>query len=124
MASKRGGGVGVLQTHYGHNGDRVFSLHPDTIQGQYRSQQLLTVVSMDSGERSSAFWMAEAARAKECAETMKNPLAKKGMENIAGSYEAFARRAERLTRPGLAADDGRPQPMDAVVSGSHPRPGG
>src|ERR1700729_3388501 len=100
MASKRGGGAGVLQTHYGHN-DRVFSLHADTIQGQYRSQQLPTVVSMDSGERSSAFWMAEAARARTCAETMKNPLAKKGMECIAGSYEAFARRAERLTRPGL-----------------------
>ena len=49
---------------------------------------------MGSGERSPAFWMAEAARAKATAETMKNPLAKRGMETIAASYEAFARRAE------------------------------
>jgi len=44
--------------------------------------------------------MAEAARAKATAETMKNPLAKKGMESIAANYEAFARRAELLTRSG------------------------
>jgi hypothetical protein len=53
---------------------------------------------MESGERSSAFWLAESARAQASAETMKNPLAKRGMEHIAASYEAFARQAERLTR--------------------------
>jgi hypothetical protein len=38
---------------------------------------------------------------------MKNPLAKRGMEHIAASYEAFARRAERLARQGLTARRGR-----------------
>ena len=54
---------------------------------------------MDSGER-SFFWMAEAARATETAVKMKNPLAKRGMEHIAASYKAFARRAEGLIRHG------------------------
>jgi hypothetical protein len=44
--------------------------------------------------------MAEAARATETAVKMKNPLAKRGMEHIAASYKAFARRAEGLIRPG------------------------
>lgn len=56
---------------------------------------------MESGERTSAFWMAEAARASAMAEPMKNPLAKRGMEQIARCYEDFARRAEKLTRQSL-----------------------
>ena len=32
---------------------------------------------------------------------MKNPLAKRGMEQIARCYEDFARRAEKLTRQSL-----------------------
>ena len=51
---------------------------------------------MELGERTSAFWMAEAARASARAEPMKNPLAKRGMEQIARCYEDFARRAEKL----------------------------
>ena len=58
---------------------------------------------MESNERSPEFWMAEAARTHASAETMKNPLAKKSMEHIAACYEGFARRAEQLTRTGLAA---------------------
>jgi hypothetical protein len=58
---------------------------------------------MELGERGSAFWMAESARAQTFAETMKNPLAKKGMESIAACYEGFARRAKKLTREGVAA---------------------
>jgi hypothetical protein len=61
------------------------------------------VVSMGSEERDPAFWMMEAARAQASAETMKNPLAKKGMQRIAGCYQGFARRAEKLTRQRLAA---------------------
>ena len=53
---------------------------------------------MEWGERSSEFWTAEAARARENATKMKNPFAKRGMEHIAASYEALARRAERLIR--------------------------
>jgi hypothetical protein len=60
---------------------------------------------MDSGERSSDFWMAEAARATESAVKMKNPLARRGMEHIAASYKAFARRAEGLIRHGTGATD-------------------
>ena len=56
---------------------------------------------MELGERTSAFWMAEAARASAMAEPMKNPLAKRGMEQIARCYEDFARRAEKLTRQSL-----------------------
>ena len=58
---------------------------------------------MDSGERSLDFWMAEAARATETAVKMKNPLAKRGMEHIAASYKAFARRAEGLIRQAPGA---------------------
>lgn len=58
---------------------------------------------MELGERGSAFWMAEAARAQTFAKTMKNPLAKKGMESIAACYEGFARKAKELTREGGAA---------------------
>jgi hypothetical protein len=58
---------------------------------------------MESRERTSAFWMAEAARAHAMAVTMKNPLAKTGMERIAECYEGFARRAEMLTRQSLSA---------------------
>jgi hypothetical protein len=54
--------------------------------------------AMELAERSPAFWKAEAARAQASAETMKNPLAKKGMEHIAECYEGFARRAEKLPR--------------------------
>jgi hypothetical protein len=39
--------------------------------------------AVESQERSPEFWMAEAARTHASAETMKNPLAKKGMEHIA-----------------------------------------
>jgi hypothetical protein len=49
---------------------------------------------MESKERSPAFWMAEAAGTHANAETMKNPLAKMGMERIAECYQGFARRAE------------------------------
>jgi hypothetical protein len=58
---------------------------------------------MQLEERDPGFWMAEAARTQACAKTMKNPLAKKGMESIAACYEDFARRAKELTRPGVAA---------------------
>jgi hypothetical protein len=63
------------------------------------------VVSMDSVERSSECWMAEAVRAKEIAVKMKSPLAKMGMERIAECYEGFARRAKGLAlsaRPSLS----------------------
>ena len=60
------------------------------------------VASMELEERTSAFWMAEAARANAMAEPMKNPLAKRGMEHIAKCYEGFARRAESLARQGRA----------------------
>jgi hypothetical protein len=55
-------------------------------------------------ERDSAFWMAEAARTQTFAKTMKNPLAKKGMESIAACYEGFARRARVLARSEGAAE--------------------
>jgi hypothetical protein len=58
---------------------------------------------MESRERTLAFCMAEAARAHAMAVTMKNPLAKTGMERIAECYEGFARRAEMLTRQSLSA---------------------
>ena len=58
---------------------------------------------MDSGERSAAFWMVESGRAKDIAAKMKNPMAQRGMENIAASYEAFARRVDRLSRQGPVA---------------------
>jgi hypothetical protein len=67
----------------------------------------LMVASMESGERTSAFWMAEATRAKAMAEPMKNPLAKRGMERIAECYEGFARRAESLTGQSLTAGASR-----------------
>ena len=58
---------------------------------------------MESDEPNSAFWMAKAAKAHESAGSMKNPMAKRGMEHIASNYEAFARRAaKRLTRPSLS----------------------
>ena len=76
--------------------------------------------AMESKERSPAFWMAEAARTHASAETMKNPLAKRGMEHIAECYEGLARRAEKQPRQGRAV----PQPMDTVVSGSRVRPKG
>ena len=41
-----------------------------------------------------------------CAETMKNPLAKRGMEHIAACYEGFAKRAEKQPRQSLAAQRG------------------
>ena len=75
---------------------------------------------MESNERSPEFWMAEAARTHASAETMKNPLAKKGMEHIAECYEGFARRAEKRPRQGRAAQRGS-HLMDTVVSGSHVR---
>jgi hypothetical protein len=57
---------------------------------------------MESSEQNSAFWMAKAAKAQESAGKMKNPMAKRGMEQIASNYEAFARRAAKgLTRPSL-----------------------
>jgi hypothetical protein len=77
--------------------------------------------AMESEERSSEFWKAEATRAHTTAGQMKNPLAKKGMEHIAACYEGFARRAENLPRQGLAAQRGLPV-MDTEVSGSQRRP--
>jgi hypothetical protein len=59
--------------------------------------------AMESKERSPAFWMAEAARTHANADTMKNPLAKMGMERIAECCEGFARRAEMMTRRSLSA---------------------
>ena len=47
--------------------------------------------------------MAETDSTQTFAETMKNPLAKKGMESIAACYEGFARRAKELAREGGAA---------------------
>ena len=79
--------------------------------------------AMESKERSPAFWMAEAARTQASAETMKNPLAKTGMEHIAECYESFAKRAEKQPRQGRAVQRGA-QPMDTVVSGSRVRPKG
>jgi hypothetical protein len=76
--------------------------------------------AMESEERSSEFWKAEAARAHTTAGQMKNPLAKKGMEHIAACYEGFARRAEKQPRQGRAAQRGA-QLMDTMVSGSHVR---
>ena len=76
---------------------------------------------MGSSERSPAYWMAEAARTHASAETMKNPLAKRGMEHIAACYEGFASRAEKQPRQRLAAQGGS-QLMDTKVSGSHVRP--
>jgi hypothetical protein len=69
---------------------------------------------MELGERGPAFWMAEAARAKTSAKTMTNPLARKGMESIAACYEGFARRAEKLTRPGIATQRESPR-IDELV---------
>ena len=66
---------------------------------------------MESGERTSAFWMAEAARASAMAEPMKNPLAKRGMEQIARCYEDFARRAEkRLGKASVLGHYGEVRP--------------
>ena len=67
---------------------------------------------MESGERTSAFWMAEAARASAMAEPMKNPLAKRGMEQIARCYEDFARRAEKLNsaKPQVLGHHGEVRP--------------
>ena len=66
--------------------------------------------AMGSSEGSPAFWMAEAARTHASAETMKNPLAKRGMEHIAACYEGFARRAEKQPRQSLSAGASRRSP--------------
>ena len=63
--------------------------------------------AMKSKERSPAFWMAEAARTQASAETMKNPLAKTGMEHIAECYESFAKRAENSLAKDARCSVGR-----------------
>jgi hypothetical protein len=73
---------------------------------------------MESGERSSKFWLAEAARAQASAETMKNPLAKRGMERIAASYEAFARRSVTVSLRVVGRSTDRPLSSAVWCAGS------
>ena len=72
----------------------------------------------------AGFWVQRAADARKSAQGMRNPMAKKAMERLAATYEAYARSAAERdaevapeaadsSRPGWAAHGRKGAPLPA-----------